>query len=92
VESAKPEPDLFARALEMGELDAEHAVAVGDSLWDITSAGRCGLRCICLLTGGTGRCELEAAGAAQVFGAPAELLERLDSSLVASVLEGGVVA
>ena len=31
-------------------------------------------------------------GAAEVYATPAELLERLDSSLVGSVLAGGVVA
>ncbi|MBJ7601496.1 MAG: HAD family hydrolase [Candidatus Nephthysia bennettiae] len=92
VEAAKPEPDIFARALEVGELEPSHAVAVGDSVWDIASAGRCGLRCVSLLTGGTGGCELEEAGAAEVYSAPAELLRRLDSSLVGSVLAGGVVA
>jgi HAD superfamily hydrolase (TIGR01549 family) len=92
VEAAKPEPDIFAKALEVGELDAAHAVAVGDSVWDIAAAGRSGLRCVSLLTGGTGGCELEAAGAAEVYSAPAELLARLDSSLVGSVLAGGVVA
>jgi HAD superfamily hydrolase (TIGR01549 family) len=92
VEAAKPEPDIFAKALEVGELDAAHAVAVGDSVWDIASAGRCGLRCVSLLTGGTGACELEEAGAAEVYSGPAELLQRLDSSLVGSVLAGGVVA
>jgi HAD superfamily hydrolase (TIGR01549 family) len=92
VEAAKPEPDLFARALEVGELDPEHSVAVGDSVWDLAAAGRCRLRCIALLTGGTGECELEAAGAAEVFSTPAELLERLDTSLVGRVLTGGGVA
>ena len=92
VEAAKPEPDIFAKALEVGELDAAHAVAVGDSVWDIAAAGRSGLRCVSLLTGGTGGCELEAAGAAEVYSTPAELLARLDSSLVGSVLAGGVVA
>jgi HAD superfamily hydrolase (TIGR01549 family) len=92
VEAAKPEPDVFAKALEAGELDAQHTVAVGDSIWDIAAAGRCGLRCIALLTGGTGACELEGAGAAEVYRTPAELLDRLESSLVGSVLGGGVVA
>jgi len=92
VEAAKPEPDIFAKALEVGELDAGHAVAVGDSVWDIAAAGRCGLRSVSLLTGGTGGCELEAAGAAEVYSSPAELLARLDASLVGSVLVGGAVA
>jgi HAD superfamily hydrolase (TIGR01549 family) len=92
VEAAKPEPDLFAKALEAGELDPEHSIAVGDSVWDLAAAGRCRLRCIALLTGGTGECELDAAGAAEVFSAPSELLERLDSSLIARVLAGDGVA
>jgi HAD superfamily hydrolase (TIGR01549 family) len=92
VEAAKPEPDIFAKALEVGELDAGHAVAVGDSVWDIASAGRCGLRCVSLLTGGTGGCELEEAGATEVYSSPAELLARLDTSVVGSVLAGGAVA
>jgi HAD superfamily hydrolase (TIGR01549 family) len=92
VEAAKPEPDIFAKALEVGELDAARAVAVGDSVWDIASAGRCGLRCVSVLTGGTGGCELQEAGAAEVYSSPAELLERLDASLVGSVLARGAVA
>jgi HAD superfamily hydrolase (TIGR01509 family) len=88
VEAAKPEPDVFAKALEAGGLDPRRAVAVGDSVWDLAAAGRCGLRCIALLTGGIASCELEAAGAAEVFSSPADLLERLDSSLVGKVLRG----
>ena len=66
VEAAKPEPDLFAVALETGRLDPARAVVVGDSLWDVEAAKRCDLRSVALLTGGTGGCELEAAGAAEV--------------------------
>jgi HAD superfamily hydrolase (TIGR01549 family) len=88
VEAAKPEPDLFAAGLETGRLDARRAVVVGDSLWDVEAAARSELRCIALLTGGTGGCELEAAGAAEVFASPAELLRGLDSSLIATVLRG----
>lgn len=88
VEAAKPEPDLFAAALEAGQLDREHTVAVGDSIWDVTAAGRCRLPCVALLTGGTGGCELDAAGAAEVFESPADLLQRLDSSLLGAILRG----
>jgi HAD superfamily hydrolase (TIGR01549 family) len=88
VEAAKPEPDVFAKALEVGGLDRRHSVAVGDSPWDLAAAGRCGLRCTALLTGGTAACELEAAGAAEVSPSPAHLLEHLDSTLVGRVLRG----
>ena len=88
VEAAKPEPDVFAKALEAGRLDRRRSVAVGDSLWDLAAAGRCGLRCIALLTGGTAACELEAAGAAGVSPSPAHLLEHIDTNLVGRVLRG----
>ena len=88
VEAAKPEPDLFAVALKTGRLDGRRAVVVGDSLWDVEAAKRCELRCVGLLTGGTGGCELEAAGAAEVFESPAGLLAGLESSLIATVLRG----
>ncbi len=74
--------------LEAGGLDPERSVAVGDSVWDLVAAKRSGLRCVALLTGGTGAHELEAAGAAEIFATPGELLERLDSSLLGTVLEG----
>jgi HAD superfamily hydrolase (TIGR01549 family) len=88
VEAAKPEPDLFAAGLEAGQLDRRRAVVVGDSLWDVEAAARSELRSVALLTGGTGGCELEAAGAAEVFESPAELLRVLDSSLLGTVLRG----
>jgi HAD superfamily hydrolase (TIGR01549 family) len=88
VKAAKPEPDVFAKALEAGGLDRHHSVAVGDSIWDLAAAGRSGLRCVALLTGGTAACELEAAGAAEVIASPAHLLERLDSSVMGKVLRG----
>ena len=73
VESSKPEPDLVGVTLErLGGV--EQAVFVGDTPYDVEAAGRAGLACIGLLTGGFSRSELDEAGALLVAAAPAELV------------------
>ena len=86
VKASKPEPDILERALDVGGLDADRCVVVGDTVWDVEAATRCELPCVAVLTGGTGRAELETAGAAAVYRDTAELLERLDTSPLARVL------
>ena len=86
VDQAKPEPDLFGVALSKVGVDPSAAVVVGDSVWDVEAARRAGLRCVGVLTGGVGRDELEAAGAAGLYDDVADLLRRLDDSPLRSVL------
>ena len=86
VKASKPEPDILVQAVEVGGLDADRCVVVGDTVWDVEAATRCGIPCVAVLTGGAGRSELEAAGAAEVYRDAAELLERLDTSALARVL------
>lgn len=84
VREAKPEPDVFAAALDKAGVRVEDAVVLGDSTWDIEGAARVGLGCVALETGGYGRAELEAAGALAVYRDPCELLDNLsDSALLA---------
>lgn len=74
VDASKPDPDLLAETL--GRMDGvEQAVLVGDTVYDVESAARAGLRCVTLLTGGFGRVELEGAGAALVVETPTDLLD-----------------
>lgn len=80
VDAAKPEPDLFATAAETGNLDRDRAVAVGDSVWDVESAGKAGVACVGLEVGGFGRAELLDAGAVAVYRDPGDLAGRLDDS------------
>jgi HAD superfamily hydrolase (TIGR01509 family) len=75
-ESSKPDPEPLEQALE--RVDADRAVLVGDSVWDVESAGRAGVPVIGVLTGGFGRAELEEAGAAPVLDDPAALVARWD--------------
>ena len=83
VESAKPSPQIFEAALRKGGLTRGHAIVVGDTVWDIKASGRCGLECVCVLTGGIGRAELSEAGAVAIYESPQELLENLADSPLA---------
>jgi HAD superfamily hydrolase (TIGR01509 family) len=78
VDRSKPAPDLVATAIERA--GGPPAVMVGDTTWDVEAAARAGVETICVLTGGFGEAELEAAGAVEVHESPAALLESLDST------------
>lgn len=86
VETAKPEPDVLRVALDRAGVPPERAVMVGDARWDGVSAERAGIAFIGVLTGGISASELEEAGAAATYGSVAELLERLDESIVADLV------
>jgi HAD superfamily hydrolase (TIGR01509 family) len=78
VKYAKPDPDLFLAAAERLGAAIEHAVVVGDAIWDMLAARRCRALGVGLLSGGYGQDELERAGAARVYEDPADLLRHLD--------------
>ena len=61
VDTAKPEPGIVRVALDRAGVDAEHAVFVGDAVWDAHAAAGAGLPCIGLLSGGIARAELQEA-------------------------------
>jgi HAD superfamily hydrolase (TIGR01509 family) len=77
VDSTKPEPDLVHSALEKAEADADEAVMIGDTPWDVEAAKRADVETIAVMTGGFSEEELRDAGAVAVFESVAELLERL---------------
>ena len=78
VRHAKPDPDLFLAAASLLGVAPQHAMVVGDSVWDLLAARRAGALGIGLQSGGYGREELERAGAYRVYADPAEMLTRLD--------------
>ena len=80
VEQAKPDPGIIEVALQKAGVDADHAVMVGDAMWDVESAERVGVTCIGVMTGGIGGDELRGAGAAAVYDDAAALLEDIDGS------------
>jgi len=80
VSNAKPSPEVFQMAMDKAGLDPASTVAVGDTVWDVEAAARAGLRCVCVLSGGIGQAELDAAGALAVYPDVSTLLRDLDGS------------
>jgi HAD superfamily hydrolase (TIGR01509 family) len=78
VRYAKPDPDLFVEAARRLGTSARGSYVIGDSIWDMIAAARCGALGIGLLSGGYGRDELERAGALRVYDDPADMLLHLD--------------
>jgi HAD superfamily hydrolase (TIGR01509 family) len=85
VDTAKPQPDIVNVALERAGVDADHAVFVGDAVWDVEACNRAGVPAIAVLSGGVSRGELEKAGAQAVFENPAELREQIDTTAIAKL-------
>ncbi len=75
VEEGKPEPDIFELALEKSGAAKDESIVLGDTVWDVEAARRCGLRSAGVLTGGAySRRELLDAGAVAVYRDCAEAL------------------
>jgi HAD superfamily hydrolase (TIGR01549 family) len=81
VEATKPEPDLVRAALE--KADADEAVFVGDTRWDIEAAGKADVPTVAVITGGWSEQELRDAGAVAVFESVEDLRRRLDETPLA---------
>ena len=82
VEATKPAPDLVRAALEKAGVDADRAVMVGDTRWDVEAAAKAGVETLCVMNGGWSKQELREAGAAAVFESVDELRRRLDETLL----------
>jgi HAD superfamily hydrolase (TIGR01509 family) len=89
VEQSKPAPDIFASAVEKLSLETDRTIVVGDTPWDVEAADKLGIECVCVLTGGATREQLQEAGAAAVYEDVAELLEHFDDSPLAEFLARG---
>lgn len=88
VDTAKPEPGIVEVALDRAGVDADHAVFIGDTVWDAHAAGAAGVPCIGVLSGGIAESELKAAGASPIFSDAQDLLDRLDSTGIAALAPG----
>jgi HAD superfamily hydrolase (TIGR01549 family) len=87
VEATKPAPDIIEIA--KAKADQPALVMVGDSPWDIESAGRAGMSCVCILTGGYSEKELLDAGAQTVFESLIELRASIGTSFLAGEGDAG---
>ncbi len=55
-------------------------------MWDVQAAAKAGIDCVCVLTGGIGRGQLEEAGAVAVYPDVRALLEQFDASPLGRLL------
>jgi HAD superfamily hydrolase (TIGR01509 family) len=80
-DESKPAPDVFRAALDKLDVTGDHAVAVGDTRFDIEAAGQIDLPTIALLRGrGDDEQTLRNAGAIAVYQDPADLLDHYEDS------------
>jgi HAD superfamily hydrolase (TIGR01509 family) len=84
-EEGKPAPDIVQTALAKSGLVADRAVFVGDAVWDGHAANRSDVTFVGVTCGGTPADELRAAGAAEVWRDPAELLGNFDKSALGAL-------
>jgi HAD superfamily hydrolase (TIGR01549 family) len=85
VEATKPDPEPVQAALDRAGTTPENTLFVGDSVWDVHSATKAGVRTIGLLSGGVGAAELTGAGAITTYDDTAALLRDLDRSALADL-------
>jgi HAD superfamily hydrolase (TIGR01509 family) len=85
VDTAKPEPDIVEIGLARAGVTADHAVLVGDTVWDAKASVRAGVTSIGVLSGGVSRAELMDGGAGIVFRDTRDLMEHIDDSPIADL-------
>jgi HAD superfamily hydrolase (TIGR01509 family) len=78
VDKAKPSPDVFVSAAQRLGVSIEDAIVIGDSVWDLLAAVRKRALGVGLLSGGSGKEELQVAGAFRVYDDPADLLIHIE--------------
>ena len=84
VSNSKPNPDVFRSAQKKLGIGPSNIIAIGDTPYDAESAGKAGIATIGLLCGGSDLAKLRAAGCIALYRDPADLLERFDTSPIAS--------
>ncbi|MDX1991192.1 MAG: HAD family hydrolase [bacterium] len=77
-ENSKPDPDIVNAALQKLELDADEVIMLGDTPYDIDSAGKIRVSVVALRCGGFPDEALQ--GAIALYDDPADLLVRYDES------------
>jgi HAD superfamily hydrolase (TIGR01509 family) len=83
--ASKPNPDIVEAALRKAHLSPEQTVMLGDTPYDIESAGKAGVGVIALRSGGFSDRVLE--GAIAIYDDPADLLEHYDRSPLGTSLQ-----
>lgn len=82
-EESKPAPDIFEVALKKLGIKGADAVAIGDTPYDATAAGKAKIATLGVLCGGFTEASLRQAGCVQVYPGPAALMACFGASLLA---------
>lgn len=75
---SKPDPDIVQAALAEIKLPADQALMLGDTPYDIESAGKVGVGVVAVRCGGWGDADLK--GAVAIYNGPADLLAHFEES------------
>ncbi len=84
--NSKPDPDIIQVALKNSGLQADEAIMLGDTPYDLEAATKAGVATIALRCGGWDTPELE--GAAAIYDDPADLLAHYDDSPLSASNDG----
>ena len=79
-EESKPAPDIFEVVLKKLGIGGADAVAIGDTPYDASAAGKAGIATIGVLCGGFTEDSLREAGCIEVYPGPAALFANFDRS------------
>jgi HAD superfamily hydrolase (TIGR01509 family) len=82
-EESKPAPDIFEVVLKKLQIEGRDAVAIGDTPYDVSAAGKAGSATIGGLSGGFTAASLREAGCADVYPGPVALFARFKDSVFA---------
>jgi HAD superfamily hydrolase (TIGR01509 family) len=77
ISQSKPSPEVFEKAMGSFSIDPRHALAIGDSIWDVRAARAAGIGCLAVETGGFSQHELSEVGARHVYRDVAEIFDQL---------------
>ena len=80
---SKPAPDIFQVVLKKLQIEGRDAVAIGDTPYDATAAGKANIATIGVLCGGFTEDSLRRAGCVEIYPGPAALFARFEASLLA---------
>ena len=80
-ENSKPDPDIVKAALKRLGEKPDTVVMIGDTPYDIEAATRAGIKSIGFRSGGWKDPDLR--GAAEIYDGPADLIARIDRSMLA---------
>jgi phosphoglycolate phosphatase-like HAD superfamily hydrolase len=80
-ESSKPAADIVEAALKKSKFDSDAVIMLGDTPYDVESAGKAGVRLIAFRSGGFSDADLK--GAIAIYDDPADLVKNYNNSPLA---------